>query len=109
MCLPDDALDPGHEELNAHAVDIGLVIIRVSSDAPVSRVAGAIAGQVRENGLAEIHAIGAAAVNQAVKALIIARGYLEEDGTDAIFTPFFIAATIEGEERTVVRLVVEPR
>ncbi len=102
-------LNPDYEEPNEYAPDFNLATIRVSSDEPVSAVARAIAGQVRENGLAEVHAIGADAVNQAVKAVILARGYLAEDGVDAIVIPFFSAATISGEERTVVRLVLEPR
>jgi stage V sporulation protein S len=101
--------NPDFEEPNEYTTDYSLATIRVSSDAPVSAVAGAIAGQVRENGLAEVHAIGADAVNQAIKAATVARGYLAEEGVDAIVIPFFNAATISGEERTVVRLVVEPR
>jgi stage V sporulation protein S len=101
--------DPDQEALAEQSTDASLATIRVTADAPVSAVAGAIAGQVRENGLAEVHAIGADAVNQAIKAATVARGYLAEVDVDAIVIPFFSAATISGKERTVVRLVVEPR
>jgi stage V sporulation protein S len=72
-------------------------------------VAGAIAGVVREHGCAEVQAIGAGAVNQAVKAVAIAHSYLEEDGIHIITIPCFIDIEIEGQERTAIRLVVEPR
>ena len=64
---------------------------------------------VREHGRAEAQAIGAGAVNQAIKAVIIARGYLALDGIDVICVPVFTVVLIEGQEHTAVRLVVEPR
>jgi len=64
---------------------------------------------VREHHRAEVQAIGAGAVNQAVKATAIARGYLLEDGIDVVLLPEFTTVDIEGKERTAVRLVVEPR
>ncbi len=84
-------------------------VIRVSSKSAIEPVVDAITGEVRKNGYAEVHAIGASAVSQAVSAVIVARGYLAGDGIDAIVIPFFSSATINGKERTVVRLVVEPR
>jgi stage V sporulation protein S len=84
-------------------------VIKVSAGSRTSAVAGAIAGMVREHGHAEVQAIGAGAVNQAVKATAIARGYLLEDGIDVVCVPEFTAVDIEGKERTAVRLVVEPR
>ena len=84
-------------------------IIKVSSDSRTSAVAGAIAGVVRENNRAEVQAIGAGAVNQAVKAVAIARGYLHEDGIDVICIPEFTTVDINGKERTAIRLTVEPR
>jgi stage V sporulation protein S len=72
-------------------------------------VAGAIAGVVREHKRAEVQAIGAGAVNQAIKATAIARGYLHEDGLDVICIPEFTSVEIDGKERTAIRLVVEPR
>jgi stage V sporulation protein S len=84
-------------------------IIKVSSGSRTSAVAGAIAGVVREHQKAEAQAIGAGAVNQAVKAVAIARGYLQEDGIDVICIPEFATVEIEGKERTAIRLVIEPR
>jgi len=86
-----------------------LGIIKVSARSRSTSVAGAIAGVVREHGRAEVQAIGAGAVNQAVKAVAVARGYLAADGLDVICIPVFIELSIDGLERTAVRLVVEPR
>ena len=84
-------------------------IIKVSAKSRSTAVAGAIAGVIRQFDYAEVQAIGAGAVNQAVKALAIARGYLERDDIDIVCTPFFIEVDIEGAERTAVRFKVEPR
>ncbi|HEY65928.1 MAG TPA: stage V sporulation protein S [Caldilineae bacterium] len=84
-------------------------IIKVSARSRSTAVAGAIAGVVREHGRAEVQAIGASAVNQAVKAVAIARTYLAQDGIDVICIPSFTEVDIEGQERTAVKLVVEPR
>ncbi len=84
-------------------------IIKVSSESRTSAVAGAIAGVVREQNHADVQAIGAGAVNQAVKAVAIARGYLQEDGIDIICIPEFTTVDIGGKERTAIRLVIETR
>jgi stage V sporulation protein S len=84
-------------------------VIKVSAASRTSAVAGAIAGVVREHNHADVQAIGAGAVNQAVKAVAIARGYLQEDGLHIVCIPEFTSVTIEGKERTAIRLVVEPR
>jgi stage V sporulation protein S len=84
-------------------------IIKVSAESRTSAVAGAIAGVIREHGRAEVQAIGAGAVNQAVKATAIARGYLHEEGIDIVCLPEFTSVDIDGKERTAVRLVIEPR
>ncbi len=84
-------------------------IIKVSGRSRATAVAGAIAGVVREEGHAEVQAIGAGAVNQAVKAVAIARKYLALDGLDVICEPSFVEVMIENRERTAIRLVVEPR
>jgi len=84
-------------------------VIKVSAGSRTSSVAGAIAGMVREHRRAEVQAIGAGAVNQAVKAVAIARGYLLEDGIDVVCLPEFTTVDIEGKERTAVKMVVEPR
>ena len=84
-------------------------IIKVSARSRSTAVAGAIAGVMRQHGGAEVQAIGAGAVNQAVKALAIARGYLERDEIDIVTTPYFTEVDIDGQERTAVRFRVEPR
>jgi stage V sporulation protein S len=84
-------------------------IIKVSAGSRTSAVAGAIAGVVREHKRADVQAIGAGAVNQAIKAIAIARGYLNEDGIDVVCIPEFTTVDIDGKERTALRLVVEPR
>jgi stage V sporulation protein S len=83
--------------------------IKVSSNSKTGAVAGAIAGVMRENKRAEVHAIGAGAVNQAVKACAIARTFLEADGWNVVCIPSFVEVVIDGKERTAVRLVIEPR
>jgi len=84
-------------------------IIRVSATSRTSAVAGAIAGVVREHKRAEVQAIGAAAVNQAVKALILATGYLKGDGIEVVAVPEFVEVQIEEKVRTAIKLVIEPR
>lgn len=84
-------------------------VLKVSARSRPSAVAGAIAGVVRESGRAEVQAIGAGATNQAVKAVAIARDYLLETGIEAICLPAFIDVTIDNEDRTAIRMIVEPR
>ena len=86
-----------------------MTILKVSSTSPSTAVAGAIAGVVRETGHAELQAIGAGAVNQATKAVAIARGYLALDGIDVILVPTFTEVTIGNDVRTALRMMVEPR
>jgi stage V sporulation protein S len=83
-------------------------MIKVSANSRTSAVAGAIAGIVREHHRAEVQAIGAGAVNQAVKALVLATGYLREDGIYVTCVPEFADVTIEDKVRTAIKLVVEP-
>lgn len=84
-------------------------ILKVSAQSRPSSVAGAIAGVVREKGRAEVQAIGAGAVNQAIKAIAIARGYLAPSGIEVVCIPSFTDVVIDGDERTAIRLVVEHR
>jgi stage V sporulation protein S len=84
-------------------------ILKVSAQSKPSAVAGAIAGVMREKGRAEVQAIGAGAVNQAVKAIAIARGYLAPSGLDVVCIPSFTDVMINNEERTALRLIVESR
>ena len=84
-------------------------IIKVSAQSRTSAVAGAIAGVMRDYNRAEVQAIGAGAVNQAIKAIVIAKGYLAEEGVDIVCTPAFVEIMIGDQERTAIRLLVEPR
>jgi len=84
-------------------------VLKVSSKSNPNAVAGALAGAVREKGSAEIQAIGAGAVNQAVKAVAIARGFVAPGGIDLICVPAFTDIQIDGEERTAIKFIVEPR
>jgi stage V sporulation protein S len=84
-------------------------VIKVSGTSRTSAVAGAIAGVFRENKRAEIQAIGAGAVNQAVKALVLAKGYLAEDGFDVVFYPEFTDVEIDDKIRTAIKITVELR
>ncbi|PDV97349.1 stage V sporulation protein S [Candidatus Chloroploca asiatica] len=84
-------------------------VLKVSTRSRPSAVAGAIAGVIRESGMAEVQSIGAGATNQAIKAVAIARSYLNEEGIDIICIPSFIDVAIDDEERTAIRLLIERR
>ena len=84
-------------------------VLKVSTRSRPSAVAGAIAGVIRDSGVAEVQSIGAGATNQAIKAVAIARSYLSEEGVDIVCTPSFIDVAIDDEERTAIRLLVERR
>ncbi|MCL4486557.1 MAG: stage V sporulation protein S [Chloroflexi bacterium] len=83
--------------------------IKVSAKSRSTAVAGAIAGVIREHKHADVQAIGAGAVNQAIKAIAIAHGYLQQDGLDIVCVPAFVEVDVSGEERTAVKLAVEVR
>lgn len=84
-------------------------VLKVSSKSNPNSVAGAIAGVVREKGIAEVQSIGAGALNQAVKAVAIARGFLAPLGIELVCVPAFSEITVDGEERTAIKLIVTPR
>ena len=84
-------------------------ILKVSSKSKPNAVAGALAGVLREKGAAEIQAIGAGALNQAVKAVAIARGFVAPGGMNIVCIPAFMDVEINGERRTAIKLTVEPR
>jgi stage V sporulation protein S len=84
-------------------------VLKVSAKSNPNSVAGALAGVIRENGTAEIQAIGAGAINQAVKAVAIARGFVAPSGVDLICIPAFTDISIEGEERTAIKFIIQPR
>ncbi|MBR2087707.1 MAG: stage V sporulation protein S [Oscillospiraceae bacterium] len=84
-------------------------VLKVSSRSVPNSVAGAIAGVIRENKTVEIQAVGAGAANQAIKSVAIARGYLAPIGIDLICIPAFTSIQIDGEDRTAIKLICEPR
>ena len=84
-------------------------IIKVAGTSRTSAVAGAIAGIFRENNRAVVQAIGPTAVNQAIKALALARSYLMEDGYEVIFIPEFVEVEINDNVRTAIKFTVENR
>lgn len=84
-------------------------LLRVGSKSDPNKVAGALAGTIREEQRCEMQTIGAGALNQAVKALAIARGFLAPSGIDLICYPAFIDVTVDGQERTAIKLFIEPR
>lgn len=83
--------------------------LKVSSRSNPNSVAGALAGVIREHGAAEIQTVGAGALNQAIKAIAIARGFVAPSGMDLSCIPAFADIVINGEERTAIRILVEPR
>jgi len=84
-------------------------VLKVSADSKPKAVAGAVAALLRQKGSIEVQAIGAGAVNQAVKAIAIARGYVAPNGLEIVAVPAFAKVEIDGEERTAIRIVVEAR
>lgn len=84
-------------------------VLKVSAKSVPNAIAGALAGVLRERGRAEIQAIGAGALNQAVKAVAIARGFVAPSGMDLVCIPAFTDIMIDNEERTAIKLIVEPR
>ena len=84
-------------------------VLKVSSKSKPNSVAGALANAFREKQNVEIQAIGAGSLNQAIKAIAIARGYVAPTGKDLICIPAFSDIVIDGEERTALKLIVETR
>ncbi len=84
-------------------------VLKVSSKSNPNSVAGAIAGVIRDKGIAEVQSVGAGALNQAVKAVAIARGFLAPLGIELVCIPAFSEIEIDGEVRTAMKLIVEPR
>ena len=84
-------------------------VLKISSKSNPNSVAGAIAGMVKEAQKAEMQAIGAGAINQAVKAVAIARGFVAPTGMELICIPAFAEVQVEGEDRTGIKLIVESR
>jgi stage V sporulation protein S len=91
------------------ASDLMGEVLRVSADSKPKAVAGALAAVLRERGAVELQAVGAGAVNQAVKAIAITRGFVAPNGIDLIAIPAFTKVEIDGEERTAIRFLVQAR
>lgn len=84
-------------------------ILKVSAQSNPKSVAGALAAALRDKNVAEVQSVGAGAVNQAIKAIAIARGFVAPNGVDLITIPAFTEIMIDGDERTAIRFIVEPR
>jgi stage V sporulation protein S len=84
-------------------------ILKVSAKSQPKSVAGALAAILRERSTAELQAVGAGAVNQAVKAIAITRGFVAPNGIDLVVVPAFSEITIDGEDRTAIKFLVESR
>lgn len=84
-------------------------VLKVSTKSNPNSVAGALAAIIKEKNIVEIQAVGAGAINQAVKAIAIARGFVAPSGKDIICVPAFTDIEIDGEERTAIKLIVQPR
>ena len=84
-------------------------ILKVSAGSNPKSVAGALAAVIREKNCAELQGVGAGAVNQSIKAIAITRGYVAPNGINLICIPAFSEILIDGEERTAIRFIVQPR
>ena len=84
-------------------------VLKVSTKSNPNSVAGALAAIIKEKNIVEIPAVGAGAINQAVKAIAIARGFVAPSGRDIVCVPAFTDIEIDGQERTAIKLIVQPR
>ena len=83
--------------------------LKVGTKSNPNSVAGALANVIREKGIVEIQSIGAGALNQAIKAIAIARGFVAPSGKNLICTPAFADIEVRNEERTAIKLIVETK
>lgn len=83
--------------------------LKVSSKSNPNSVAGALVNVFREKGTVEIQAIGAGALNQAIKAIAIARGFVAPSGKNLVCIPAFTDVVIDGDERTAIKLIIESK
>ncbi|WP_291632331.1 stage V sporulation protein S [Clostridium sp.] len=84
-------------------------VLKVSANSQPKSVAGALAAVLRCNPVAQLQAVGAGAVNQAVKAIAITRGFVAPNGIDLVVIPAFVEISIDGEKRTAIKFIVEQR
>jgi stage V sporulation protein S len=82
-------------------------VLKVATKSNPNSVAGALVGIIRESGIVEIQAVGAGALNQSIKAIAIARGFVAPSGIDLVFIPAFTEVEINGEVRTAIKLIVQ--
>ena len=101
--------EPSKATARPRAAEPAMEVLKVSATSKPVAVAGAIAGVVRTQQKVEVQAIGAGAINQAIKAIAISRGYVAPGGLELVCIPSFIDISIDGEERTGIRLLVEVR
>ena len=101
-------MDTNYSIPRTHTHTLETSMIKVSANSRTAAVAGAIAGVIRDHKHAEVQAIGAGAVNQAIKALVLATGYLKLDGIEVACTPEFADVTIDDKVRTAIKLVIDP-
>lgn len=113
-------MDPADHDLESAQEHVGLIVertragkivnvLRIGAHSDPNKVAGALAGTIREQGRAEMQTIGAGALNQAIKSIAIARGFLAPSGVDLVCYPAFVDVEVDGNERTAIRLFVEPK
>lgn len=84
-------------------------VLKVSTKSNPNSVAGALTAIIKEKNVVEIQAVGAGAINQAVKSIAIARGFVAPSGKDIVCIPAFTDIQIDGESRTAIKLIVQPR
>ena len=84
-------------------------VLDAGASAAGASVAGALAAVLRDKAVAEVQAVGAGAVNQAIKAIVITRGFVAPNGIDLVVIPAFSEISIDGEERTAIKFIVEPK
>ena len=83
--------------------------LKVSSKSNPNSVAGALANVLKDNNSVEVQAVGAGALNQAIKSIIICRGFVAPSGKNLVCTPAFTDITIDGDERTAIKLIIEAK
>jgi stage V sporulation protein S len=105
-CLSSSKSPIVHETLNG---GMNMVVVKVGAKSNASKVAGSIAGYLRDKEEVEIHCIGAGSINQGVKAIAITRGFMAPMGIDLICIPAFMDIVIDGENRTAIKFIVEAR
>jgi stage V sporulation protein S len=108
---PQDETPHSADYIMVHASQGGRAVnvLRIGARSDPNKVAGALAGTIREQGRAEMQTIGAGALNQAIKSIAIARGFLAPSGVDLVCYPAFVDVEVDGNERTAIRLFVEPK